>query len=279
MDCQHQYDLKFAQLLRKLDTVADDIVTQPEKAIGAIKRAYANVHTRANMTHAAWNHVKRAHALGQIDDATRAEWYTLYKGVHDAAKAVYDSNQPSAKQESAMIPYAGIVAVRDALPLGSAPRLLLGMYTHIDPLRNDFHMLEIFFDCPDPKPTHNYIVLGAVNTMYIQEYKTAKKYNTIVIALPPKLVFEITFSLRLHPRKHLFVMKSGKPYSKESSFGAWANAQLKKLLNNPDINLTMLRHIYITERTKDMTLAERKVTAKNMGHSVVMQLGYALQSN
>jgi hypothetical protein len=274
MDANQEYVKRLALVEKKLAQTAREIVDHPEKAWDAIQKAYPNVHTRANMVCALWMHIK---GLNDLDSRKREAWLAIYKTTCDATRAVYDANVPSERQVAGTVPYSVITSVRDALPLGSPQRLLLGMYTHIDPLRNDFHTLEIFHAAPEQQPVQNYIVLGNVNMLYLEEYKTAKTYKTLTIPLPKQLVYEINVSLKLRPRKHVFVMKNGNPYTNEHSFCTWANVQLKKLMSNPDITLTMLRHIHITEHTKDMTLMERRQTARNMGHSVIMQLGYTFK--
>lgn len=269
------YTDRLAVAGRKLGRTLTHMVGDPDGVYAGIKSHYPNPHTRANFINAFWVHVKK---LTTLPPATRDRWAAIFAETCAVNSAIYESNTPNDRQASGMVPHAAILATRDALPYGSPQRLLLGMYTYIDPLRNDFHALEVFSAPPNMPPTGNYIVLGTTNQLIVQQYKTAKTYKTLIIPLPRPLVQELGLSLQLSPRRHVFVMKNGQPYTKESSFSAWANHQLKTLLKNEHITLTMLRHIYITEHTQGMTLAERKQTARNMGHSVMMQLGYALSS-
>lgn len=248
----------------------EEMTLAPEHAYTKIKETFPNPHTRATTVSAVWKELK---TLPQ-SDPNRCKWLEICKDARAGASRVYEENITSDRQKKGYIPLAHIEKLRDSLPEWSIERVLLGMYTHICPLRNDFHNLLV---CHTDKCTGNYLILSQTNPhLVLQEYKTSKRYGQLEIPLPQQLVNDIKSSLRYHPRNFLFVQKNGEPYSSENSFGKWANTHLKKLLQNDSVSLTMLRHIYIMDKAVGAPAVERKRIAKNMGHSVGMQMGYEI---
>lgn len=182
------------------------------------------------------------------------------------------------RQKKAFIPFHEICQIRDQLPEGSMERLLISLYTMMDPVRADFHDIEIYEKKPE-KNEGNYMVLGHTNKLFLNDYKTALRYREIILDLPDDLVEKIKISLIQYPRKYLFVDRFGNPYN-SNSFNKWANTLLKRTFNNPYFSLTMFRHIYLSSpevNIKDKTLPERKEIAKNMGHSLDMQNQYVFK--
>jgi hypothetical protein len=217
---------------------------------------------------AVWAHVKQNFTE---NDPVYKLWCKYNVDARACASRVYDENITSERQLKGYVPLITIERVRDSLKPWSPQRLLLGMYTHISPVRNDFHRLSV---TPTPA-AGNYLVL-ADKKLVLQEYKTSKRYGRIEIDLPDALVADIQSSLRKYPREWLFVQKNGEPYTSENSFSKWANDNLKSVLGNKYVTLTILRHVYIMDRAVGAPGIERKRIARTMGHSVNMQLGYEL---
>ena len=95
------------------------------------------------------------------------------------------------------------------------------------------------------------------------------------IDLPVELIKEIDESLKLKPRKYLFVSTNGEAFNNSNSFNKWANRELKKIFNKKNISLTTLRHVYISGQNMDgKTRMERNKIAKKMMHSVDTQDKY-----
>lgn len=246
-------------------------IVNPIETYKKIKETYSNPHTRATTVSKIWKHVKTA--LPQ-EDPNRCKWLEICKDARAGASKIYEENITSDRQKKGYVPLVFIEKVRDSLKHWSIERVLLGMYTHLCPLRNDFHMLRVGVGSGEG----NYLVLRPEKPLLVlQEYKTSKRYGKMEIPLPPALLSDIHASLSYHPRDYLFVQKNGEPYSSENSFGKWANGHLKKLLQNEWVSLTMLRHIYIMDKAVAAPAGERKRIAKNMGHSVGMQMGYEIE--
>jgi len=180
----------------------------------------------------------------------------------------------SAKQSKIDCTFADICAIRDGLPIGTG-KLLLGLYTLIAPVRSDYDRVEIV-DKPPRGDDNNYCILGDTNQIVLNDFKTAKKYNQIVINLPPALVDIITASLEQEPRGYLFVDRCGQPY-RPNTFNKMANKLLKNLTGNDAISLTSMRHLYLSDPGLDIkaqTLGDRRAIAQQMGHSVARQGTY-----
>jgi len=101
---------------------------------------------------------------------------------------------------------------------------------------------------------------------------TDKKYGRIEIEIPKELYEEIKLSIKINPRKYLFVSSgNNKPYKEGKTFNSWANKTLKKVLGKKNFTLSMFRHIYISRR--DLKLEEKSgleqdKLAKIMGHNI-----------
>lgn len=206
-----------------------------------------------------------------------SRWKDLRREVAKPVDEHYDSNEPNGKQERANMSWDDIVKVRDSLKPNSYEKLLVSMYTMISPVRSDLDLVELHNKYPKNKDEGNHIVLGKINKMILNDYKTSKNYHTIEIDLPEELISVIKASLEAHPRHHLFVTKQGKAYDKPNTWNAWANRKVKKIFDNKDFTLTMFRHIYLSRKDLDLgdkTRKEKGEIAKNMQHSIDMQNRY-----
>lgn len=188
------------------------------------------------------------------------------------------SSQPSEKQALGWVPFREIVRKRDALPVGSVARLLIGVYSYIAPRRNDFSAIRLYPTQPPEGTTGNFIVLSSCSALTMQVYKTSAVYGRVTETLPPELVAEIHANLaRRSPesRDYLFVSTKTKlPYKSDASFGSWANALFLRVFRRP-VTFNTFRHSFISALDIDnMTLAERMDVALKMGHSIETQTNY-----
>ena len=209
------------------------------------------------------------------------QWVSETKTIKDEIDSKYESNAPTLKQKGAYISYDQLLEKRNKTKKGSQSRLLLFMYTEIPPVRNDYHLLKIYKSKPH-YDTGNYVIIDEKNPMIIlNDFKTDKTYEQIKIKIPDTLFDEIKESLKETPREYLFVStRNKKPYENDNTFSRWANRTLKSLFAN-NINLTTLRHIYISRRDlklENKSGLERKEIAKIMGHSLEQQQRYLWHS-
>jgi hypothetical protein len=203
-------------------------------------------------------------------------WKMLKAEVQKPVEDHYDSNQPNEQQSKAMMTLSEISKIRDVLPDDSEAKLIIALYTMIPPVRNNFYHVRLYKEQPKDDED-NYMVLNDDPALYLNKYKTAKHYDTIKIELPDQLVDLIHKSLDRNPREYLFVNKKGLPYENANTFNKWANTILKRVLKNPNFNLTMFRHIYISDPSVDLihkNRGQRKEIAHDMGHSTDTQDKY-----
>jgi hypothetical protein len=184
------------------------------------------------------------------------------------------------RQKKAYVPYKEVCKIRDTLEDGSDEKLLLSLYTEMEPVRSDYGDVEILDREPTKKEIgkRNYLVLGKVNKIYFNEYKTATRYSENELDLPKPVIKQITESLRQDPRKYLFCDGYGDAL-KPNNFNRWANRLIQKVLDNKFFTLTMFRHLYLSEGVdlKSCSFEKRKEIAKRMGHDLNQQANYVLK--
>lgn len=170
--------------------------------------------------------------------------------------------------------YSSILQKRDELEKGSFERLLLCFYTMMEPIRADYFSTEIVKEGSESKE-ENYIVCSDTDArIVIQDFKTKKSHERIENILPIELYEELKVSLARYPRSYLFVTDDKKTPFTRKMFSNWACKTLTRVLKHA-MTLTVLRHLYITEKIKEDTPLEKmKEIAKKMGHTREMQRAY-----
>lgn len=211
------------------------------------------------------------------------QWKNIIANLTKDNDDVIDDNRPNNKQLKALLPFDEIVKIRDKLDDGSDEKLLISMYTMIEPLRSNFDRVKFINGLKKDKMDNdeNYIDIDK-KQLILNKYKTKKVYDQLKIDLPNDLIQQIKISLEHNPRDYLFTMKSGKPYDSSNTFNKWANRIVKKSIGNDKFNLTMFRHIYLSRKDihlPEMTMKQRKVIAHNMGHSTLTQDKYRWTSD
>jgi ribosomal protein S18 len=107
------------------------------------------------------------------------------------------------------------------------------------------------------------------NEFVFNKYKTAKFYNTQRVEIPKGLKIILSKFIKLNPNEYLLTNSSG---------GKLNNVRLTQMLNKifgNRISTSLLRHIYLTDRLKDVPkLDELNTLATDMGHSLKEQLEY-----
>jgi len=107
------------------------------------------------------------------------------------------------------------------------------------------------------------------NFFVFNKYKTAKFYDEQRVEIPKGLKLILNKWLKLNPHDYLLV---------DSNNNKMSNVKLTQRLNaifDGKISTSMLRHIFLTDKLKDIpALKELKQMAQDMGHSVSEQLTY-----
>jgi len=107
------------------------------------------------------------------------------------------------------------------------------------------------------------------NFFVFNKYKTSKFYDEQRVEIPKGLRLIINKWIKLNSHDYLFVDNNNNKLS---------NVKLTQRLNSifdGKISTSMLRHIFLTDKLKDIpALKELQDMAENMGHSVAEQLQY-----
>jgi DNA-directed RNA polymerase beta subunit len=138
-------------------------------------------------------------------------------------------------------------------------RILLGLYTLLEPVRNDYVNMKLYAE--DPKLTEGtYFIINAdEKKVVINEYKTSKVYGAIQQHLPDRLAEMITTWFK--GETVMFPVT-------EKAMSRRIISLFKKVTGKP-ITICALRHSRITFAYKGAPMPkEAKIMAKNMGHSV-----------
>jgi len=197
------------------------------------------------------------------------EWRKELKDNWVEIEERYDRNEPSDKQKEKIMDMEEIEGIRVGLEKGSLERLLLTMYTRIEPIRADYYATELTYE--DSK-VDNYINLST-NEIIVRDFKTKRIYKELRNKLSEEIREELDRSLELYPRKYLFVMDDKKSaFVSRKLFSNWACRTLSRVLKH-GMTLTVLRHLYVIKES-DRSGKELLEIAKRMGHSRTTQRMY-----
>jgi integrase len=212
------------------------------------------------------------------DSEVEEKWKAIEKENWKPVAERYDLNQPSERQKDKIMDFDEIERIRRTLEKGSFERLVISMYTLIEPVRADYYRTELIQEGEESKE-ENYIVLGNPYRMVLKDFKTKGSFKEITNIFSEELKEELDESLKKYPRNYLFVMDDRKsPYLSRNSFTSWGVRALKRGLNHP-MSFTALRHIYITNKIKQKTPSSEMVEiAKRMGHARATQRLYEWQN-
>jgi hypothetical protein len=204
-------------------------------------------------------------------------WVKAFRDADQEVNDRYEKNEPTDRQVAGFVPYGQIIEAREALPSGHIHRLLLGMYTHLRPMRCEYARVAIYYGrVPAGAPEPNYILIkGKTVHMILRHFKTRKHHEAYEIELPPPLVDDLVVSLEKEPRAWLFANAKGSYYS-TSAYTHWTTRVFQKLFNKP-LTVALIRHSFInTLDFNTISIQEKKIIARSMGHTSETQDRYRL---
>jgi len=214
----------------------------------------------------------KTETLVSIED-THTSWRELLKENWVPIQEHYDSNEPTDKQKDMVVPFDDLIEALGQLRIGSPEQLLLAFYTKVPPIRGEYFEMKLIFEDDKIPEEGNYIVMKN-GKLVVHDFKANKTCPPIETTISDEVMGWVRESLVNKTRKYLFVTPTeNKPYGR-TQFSQWAGRTLSKIFNKP-MNLTVLRHIYITHMIAIKTpVSELKQLAKNMGHSRTTQRMY-----
>jgi hypothetical protein len=108
------------------------------------------------------------------------------------------------------------------------------------------------------------------SVMVFNRYKTAKSYGVQSVKVPAGLSAILTKWIQINPTDTLLFDVSGNPMTIVK-----LNQRLHKIFGGNKVAVNMLRHIFITEKYKNIPeLSDMVQTAKDMGHEVFTAMQY-----
>ena len=173
--------------------------------------------------------------------------------------------------------FADLIAARNRLgageSAGGSAHLLLSMYTYLYPVRADYFATALLQSGEAPT-TPNYVRWMADDAeLVLRDFKTARVFGQIHHPrIGAELAAVIRLSLEKQPRKYLFVTARGLPYTR-NSFSRWAAETLQDVMGVA-MNLTIVRHLFISTLSMETAPIELTRIGNLMGHSITNQRLY-----
>lgn len=210
----------------------------------------------------------------------RIEYYQVWLKIQDDnSKTMFDrrlQQLPTIRQAEkggSKLAFSEIVAKRDSGELDTVSQLLLAMYTYLFPVRADYFATQIIHG--DETPTApNYIRMKDSSAeLMLTDFKTVKQFKQIHYpAVPHELFLLLQKSLQENPRQFLFVNLKGVPFTR-LQFSQWTTKLLEKIMG-VELNITILRHLFISTLSMELPAMELKRIGDLMGHSFAQQKLY-----
>ncbi len=148
--------------------------------------------------------------------------------------------------------------------------LVLAVYEFIPPKRSDLGQVRLVRTSRINKNENN-INLDA-GWLNLAHYKTQKRYGRYCEKLRPELIELIKLSLSICPRRFLFVSSAMNPLN-ACEYGRLVRCAFLQFMNK-DVNVCILRHMFITQFLGNAPGFIRRVAARRMLHSTRLQEQY-----
>lgn len=234
-----------------------------------------------------------SHLLPDLED--RMEYYQTWLAIVDRnSKPMMDRRlrQLPTNQQldrgGVHLTFADLIAARDRFELvddsgldgrgtaGDLPHLLLSMYTYLYPVRADYFATQIVEQGVAPHDQNYLRWIDSEHSdaeLVLRDFKTARVFGEIRHPrIGAELARVIRLSLQKKPRNYLFVTSRGAPFTR-NSFSRWASETLHEVMGTA-LNLTMVRHLFISTLSMDTAPIELKRIGDLMGHSITNQRLY-----
>ena len=261
------------------------IISNADSSYEKIRQAYPNISTRKNFITVILSLFKQSEKLREELSEQQNRWKTFHDHMDSFQEAKYKKHMPDKKQMSKYTPFEEIELKYKELKRtnphetlqNSLQYVLLSIIVSTPPKRSDYGELEIYHDHDPQKKENNYIVINTNRPSFLvfNKYKTSKTYKRIDQELPTSTTKDIKDSLRRYERKYLFVNRYNNPYITHDGFSKYVVRVFTRLFGR-NTGVTMLRHIYITERVSfdEMDEDERETISHAMMHSNKLQYKY-----
>lgn len=263
------------------------ILATPDVSYMVLREKYPNINTRKNSMTLVLALFKKSARLKSELGPQLKKWKEFHSHMDSYQDAKYKKHAPDKKQIAKYTPFEDIEKKYEELRKSKDPHatqqdslqyVLLSIIVSTPPKRSDYGKMLVFYDHDPNRSEENYIVVRKSplpSYMVFNKYKTAKVYNRIDQELGRRASRDVKDSLRRHPREYLFVNRFGGPFEANDAFSKYVIRTFRRLFGR-DTGITMLRHIFITEKVSfdDMDDDELEDIAKKMMHSTALQRKY-----
>lgn len=215
-------------------------------------------------------------------------WYLNFNEIKKELYNLSVLQIPTERQINSYIPWEDILEKYKLMKNNNKKYILISLLIHLPPRRQLDWFNVIVYNKKDTlwKPNKgdsdtNYINLGH-ETPYIllTNYKTARYYGKWYKKLEEPLL-SILKNNYIEEESILFPTKQNEKYKTIEGFTSWTNYVIKSVFNKKDISMNTLRHSYISYVFKNnliSNLHERKILAKDMGHSIIENMMYDIHN-
>lgn len=261
----------------------EDIVLNPKRVMGLIFRKAEAPKTRKlyiATVKALAKHAKLA-SLPEYEQALKV-WDEQFRSLDKFITEEAEKAEPSERERRQWVEWPEVLNMEktlagDEATFGSTSHLLLAMYTHVPPQRQDYGDVLLVLHQPQT-PGQNYLLLpksgSGSGRICLHDRKTARTMGVYHGEIPPALVSIIVQSLKLAPRKFLFERSEGGGPFLKTQFRDFSNKVLIKLFKK-QMGVSTLRHSFISALDYNrLSPAQLKAIAYAMGHDVAQQQLY-----
>lgn len=281
---RNNYIARLTKLSESLGVSMYNIAKDPQKYYPEIKKLYSEDSTRKNIVIAFLVIFKHIEEMLKKKKAAYDEWKDIHSRLSDAEEVRYKKNKPKQSQADNYLSFEEIEKKYAELKArnphsskkSSQEFVLLSVCLYLRPKRADLGNVAIIKPYVKLSPSKNYLILDGTlsSVLVLHDFKTAKKYERIIEAVPQELYEEIKLSLEKHPRRWLFSDRTGGPYTK-NGYSQFVLRSFSSMFDKR-VGVTMLRHIYVSERLdfNKMTQEELDSEAHLMGQSPDLQRKY-----
>jgi hypothetical protein len=253
-------------IIKKLreDCMVDDLSADTRATLDAMDKRYSISSSRVALTS-----LRKLYPENTVFIEEMKKRFATFKKIDK-------SQTPTTKQSEAHIDWDTIITWRDtsANTLPILDRLLIGLYTFIEPQRLDFTPMKVVAKKPVKlEDGINYVVIQKKAARFIfHAYKTAEKYGDRMFDAPPPLFLLLQEYLKERRSGYLF----------QDASIAWTPTRLGSSVRrifqkhfNKDYGVNNLRHSFITKINEGMpSLAHLEEAAKKMGHDIITHQTY-----
>lgn len=217
------------------------------------------------------------------------KWKDALKPYLQAHNERWENNTPSQKTAACEVSWKDIIdkynKISQTKPY-SIEHVTLGLYTIIPPRRQTDYWKIFIVRNEDDKNNIDKLCSAIIDLttqpaeLRVMKYKTHKFYKDWVKTLPIPLDKILRTYITNNPQlKYVFQTREGKPYKTHRAFADANNKILKKVTENDNMSVNIIRHAAATyvHRHPTMPMKYKRQYASDMGHNYLTQSHYTIE--